>query len=141
MESSKKKISEIKGGNNMKRTIILILLLLLVLSSYVLANNILPPFEKAKQMALQCDPDPDGRYLLFIEDRNTGYVFMIAYLSKTGHIGIGVVMGNDVAAVEFCENTGIFTYYYEGVRQVIDQERAIKAAFLIFRQLVKDRLI
>ncbi len=127
----------------MKKCLIIVsvLIFILVLSVYSFASDIPAPFGKAKQMALKCSPDQDGRHLLFIEDKTTGRIFMVGYLSGTGYIGIGYVQGGDVVAVEFCEKTDTFTFYYGGTRQVIDQTKAIGMAFSVFRELVTKKLI
>jgi hypothetical protein len=125
---------------------ILSLSLLLILLSFGAAlagqDRIPPPFDKIKEMVLKTEPDEDGDYFLFYETKmgEEKIVYILGYLQKEKVIGIAKAVGH-LFIIQYYEEDGNFTAYWDGAEIAIEPQKAIDVAFKIFRELVERNFI
>jgi len=129
----------------MKKLILSFLIVVLLgFFSYTFAGDIPAPFAKAKEMALRIGPDSQGRHILVFDIKSNGEskVYIIGYLPKYGHIGIGILKPF-YFVLEFNENNGRFSVVSSdtSIRIFPEDKKVIEEAFKVFRELVAKKLI
>lgn len=124
----------------MKKIGFTILVVLLSFSVLAFAMDIPPPFEKIKQWAMLEKPDQDGDYINRISIIKEGEEirFRLSWIKSSNIIGI---FKSDYGGVLYDINSGEFYLFYGGYFFHIDKEKAIEGAYIIFRELVSEKII
>jgi len=127
------------------KTKMLIPIILTILLSFVIQSiAVCPsPFDKAKDMALKVQMDSVGRYILGMAITKNGddTIYVIGYIPHLGIIGIGKVQGIKYVIYEYNERTCGYTVSRNNLREPIDPTLCIREAFLIFREMVMEKVI
>jgi hypothetical protein len=122
----------------MKKSILILLAVFLICGLVFAQTQPIPaPFDKAKALALQVEPNSMGRYILPFVDSVSGIEYVIGYIPEDHFIGIGMRIPV-YQVIEYNEETGKCSVYRypQNERIEISNDKAIEEAFKIFRALV-----
>ena len=128
----------------MKKYLVAIILILVLAA--VTFGACPAPFEKAKQIALRGTPNEKGLYIVTYNVNKNGeeVIYLIGYSPQYKIVAIGK-SAEGAVIYEYDEDSCECTVYVINVmfrmRVPIDREEAIKQAFLIFREMVTEKLL